>query len=129
MKGKKVKLISDEMGTWLFKQHPTMPNLIFMGNFTGIYAMEKKGQEWVYRNKINGFDISSRFFEFSSPTQVIVNHEYKGVFKINLKPDFQEVIEIELDSASCISCNSSLVKFDDKTVSYTHLTLPTKRIV
>jgi DNA-binding CsgD family transcriptional regulator/ligand-binding sensor domain-containing protein len=113
VKGKEIKLISDEMGTWLFKQHPTIPNLIFMGNFTGIYVMEKKGQEWVYRNKINGFDISSRFFEFSSPVQIIVNHEYKGVFKITLDQDFQQAIEIELDGASCISCNSSLVKFND----------------
>ena len=113
VKGKEVKLISDEMGTWLFKQHPTIPNLIFMGNFTGLYVMEKKGQEWVYRNKINGFDISSRFFEFSSPTQIIVNHEYKGVFKINLDPEFQQAIKIELDNASCISCNSSLVEFND----------------
>ena len=113
VKGKEVKLISDEMGTWLFKQHPTMPNLIFMGNFTGLYVIEKKGQEWVYRNKINGFDISSRFFEFSSPTQIIVNHEYKGVFKIKLDKDFQQAIEIELDKASCISCNSSLVEFNN----------------
>lgn len=113
VKGKEVKLISDEMGTWLFKQHPTIPNLIFMGNFTGLYVMEKKGQEWVYRNKINGFDISSRFFEFSSPTQIIVNHEYKGVFKINLDLEFQQAIKIELDNASCISCNSSLVEFND----------------
>ena len=113
VKGKEVKLISDEMGTWLFKQHPTIPNLIFMGNFTGLFVMEKKGQEWVYRNKINGFDISSRFFEFSSPTQIIVNHEYKGVFKIKLDKDFQQAIEIELDKASCISCNSSLVEFNN----------------
>lgn len=113
VKGKEVKLISDEMGTWLFKQHPTKPNLIFMGNFTGLYVMEKKAGEWVYRNKINGFDISSRFFEFSSPKQVIVNHEYKGVFKIKLDPEFKQAIEIELDSVSCISCNSSLVQFND----------------
>ena len=111
--GKEAKLISDQMGTWLFKQHPTLPNLIFMGNFTGLYVLERKGEEWVYRNKINGFDISSRFFEFSSPTQIIVNHEYKGVFKINLNPDFQQAIEIELDDASCISCNSSLVRFNE----------------
>ena len=113
VKGKEVKLISDEMGTWLFKQHPTMPNLVFLGNFTGLYVLERKGEEWVYRNKINGFDISSRFFEFSSPTQIIVNHEYKGVFKIDLDPDFHQAIEIELDDASCISCNSSLVHFKD----------------
>ena len=111
--GEKVKLISDEMGTWLFKQHPTKPNLIFMGNFTGLYVIEKNEGEWVYRNKINGFDISTRFFEFSSPTQIVVNHEYKGVFKIKLDPYFQQAIEIELDSASCISCNSSLVQFND----------------
>ena len=113
VKGKEVKLISDEMGTWLFKQHPTMPKLVFMGNFTGLYVIEKKGEEWVYRNKIKGFDISSRFFEFSSPTQIIVNHEYKGVFRINLDQDFQQAIDIELDAASCISCNSSLVHFNN----------------
>ena len=111
--GKEVKLISDQMGTWLFKQHPSLPNLVFMGNFTGLYVIEKKGEEWVYRNKINGFDISSRFFEFSSATQIIVNHEYKGVFKIKLDPDFRQAIEIELDDASCISCNSSLVHFNN----------------
>ena len=113
VKGKTVEVISDIMGTWLFKRHPTMPNLIFMGNFTGLYVIEKKGNEWVYRNKITGFDISSRFFEFSSPTQIIVNHEYKGVFKIKLDPNYKKAIAITLDDASCISCNSSLVNFDD----------------
>ena len=112
--GKRATQVSAIMGTWLFKQHPTQPNLIFLGNFTGLYVIEKKDNQWIYRNKIKGFDISSRFFEFSSPTQIIVNHEYKGVFKIQLDQNYQKATSIALDKISCISCNSSLVRFDKK---------------
>ena len=113
IKGRKASLISDIMGTWLFKQHPLKDNLIFLGNFTGLYVIEKKGTQWVFRNKIEGFDISSRFFEFSSPNQIIVNHEYKGVYIINLDKEYKKAISSKLDKASCISCNSSLVRFDN----------------
>ena len=34
-------------------------------------------------------------------------------FKIKLDKDFQQAIEIESDKASCISCNSSLVEFNN----------------
>ena len=113
VKGEEVELVSGVMGTWLFKQHPSQSNLIFMGNYTGLYVLEKKAGTWVYRNKISGFDISSRFFEFSAPSQIIVNHEYKGVFKIKLDQDYQKAIDIELDPTSCISCNASLVNFNE----------------
>lgn len=113
VKGEEVELVSGVMGTWLFKKHPSQSNLIFMGNYTGLYVLEKKAGAWVYRNKISGFDISSRFFEFSAPSQIIVNHEYKGVFKIKLDQDYQKAITIELDPASCISCNASLVNFNE----------------
>ena len=53
IEGKKAKLISDVMGTWLFRQHPTDKNLIFLGNFTGLYVLEKKGTQWVCCTKSN----------------------------------------------------------------------------
>jgi len=113
IEGKKAKLISDVMGTWLFRQHPTDKNLIFLGNFTGLYVLEKKGTQWVFRNKIQGFDISSRFFEIVAPNRIIVNHEYKGVFNITLDQQYKKALSSQLDEASCISCNSSLVRFNN----------------
>ncbi|MGB1448848.1 MAG: triple tyrosine motif-containing protein [Flavobacteriaceae bacterium] len=109
---KKAKLISTVMGTWLFKQHPTQANIIFMGNYTGLYLLEKKGSSWMFRNKIEGFDISSRFFEFITPTQLVINHEYKGVYTITIDNALMQASSIEIEEASCFSCNSSLVHFD-----------------
>jgi len=110
--GKRAKLISTVMGTWLFKKHPVKQNIIFMGNFTGLYLLEKKGKEWVYRNKIEGFDISSRFFEFISPSQVVVNHEYKGIYTVKIDEDNRNALKVNLEEVSCFGCNSSLVNFD-----------------
>lgn len=112
IQGKKAKRISNIKGTWLFKQHPDEPQLIFLGNYTGLYVIEKKEGQWVYRNKIQGFVISSRFVEFTASNQVVVNHEYKGIFKIKLSDDFKTATKVDLDKRSCISCNSSLASFN-----------------
>lgn len=114
IQGKKAKRISNVKGTWLFKQHPNEPQLVFLGNYTGLYIIEKKNGQWVYRNKVEGFSISSRFVEFTSSHQVLVNHEYKGVFKIELSNDFRTATKVELDEKSCISCNSSLASFNQE---------------
>ena len=60
------------------------PNLILQGNYDGLYVIEKQNNEWKLRNKIRGFDISSKFFEMVDTNQILVNHEYKGVLKINI---------------------------------------------
>ena len=38
--------------------------------------------QWSYKNKLKGFDISSRFFEVVNDSTIMVGHEYKGVFKL-----------------------------------------------
>lgn len=108
---KKATLVSNEKGTWLFRQHPNRHDLLFLGNYTGLYVIEKKRGKWSFRNKINGFDISSRFFEFASTNKIVVNHEYKGVYIITLDDLFYTAENVQLDEVSCKSCNSSLVKF------------------
>ncbi len=119
IEGKKAKRISDIKGTWLFRQHPTETQYIFLGNFTGLYIIEKKDQQWIFRNKVDGFDISSRYLEFTSSKRLLVNHEYKGVFKIQLSEDYKKAIKVEIDPSSCISCNSSLATFNNEVYYHT----------
>ena len=63
---------------------------------------------------MKGFDISSRFFAFVSANEVLVNHEYKGIYHIKISENFKTVEAINIDKSSCKSCNSSLVKFDQQ---------------
>ena len=40
----------------------------------------------VYKNKIKGFDYSSKHFEILGKNEIYVSHEYKGVYKFTIDP-------------------------------------------
>ena len=84
--------IADEIGTWDIKPIASYPNLLIQGNYRGLNVLEYKNGQWKYRNKIEGFDISSRYFEFSGANEILVSHEYKGVYKIDVSRDFLKVL-------------------------------------
>ncbi|RKR12389.1 regulatory LuxR family protein [Maribacter vaceletii] len=94
IKNKKAKLISSIPGTWDIKPFKDNPDLLLQGNYQGISVLKRNGNAWELRNKIEGFDIASRFFEWISDTKLVVNHENKGVFVLELDDDITKVVKI-----------------------------------
>lgn len=86
-----VRKISDLLGAWTFKRIPNNDNLILQGNYNGLHILEKENDDWTIRNKIEGFNNSSRYLEIDSNNVVWVNYEYKGVFKLWLKKTFRVI--------------------------------------
>ncbi|MDO6519531.1 triple tyrosine motif-containing protein [Zobellia uliginosa] len=119
VKGGKAKLISDFPGSWGVKKIADRPDLLLQGNYGGLSILHKDGDGWTLRNTIEGFDISSRFFEFTKNGEILVNHEYKGIFTLELDPDFQKVVEI--DEKPPNGMGASLVKFQDDILFMSHL--------
>ena len=68
------------------------------------------------RNKIDGFDTSARYFEFISERELVVSHEYKGIFYLQFNGDYRRVTNMRKDSLE-ESVNSSLTVFNN-TVYY-----------
>ncbi|WP_230080267.1 helix-turn-helix and ligand-binding sensor domain-containing protein [Winogradskyella marina] len=91
--GTQAKKISSEIGTWGVKEVKGFPNLLVQGNYKGLNVLERVDDAWRYRNKIEGFNTSSRYFEFVNSNELLVNHEHKGVFKIKVDADFRKVID------------------------------------
>ena len=89
--------ISKVQGTWSVKKIDAKPNLLLQGNYDGLHILKKENGQWVYSNKIEGFNISSRFFELID-NRVFVNHEYKGIFKVDVDDKFTKVIKTVCDS-------------------------------
>lgn len=83
--------INGEIGTWLIKETEN-PNLLIQGNYEGLSVLELKNNTWSFRNKIEGFDISSRYFDFINATNVLISHEYKGVYNLQLDTDYSHVL-------------------------------------
>ncbi len=104
-------------GTWDIKPIEGKPDLLLQGNFKGLSILKRTNHDWKFRNKIDGFDSSSRFFEFVDSNQVIVNHEYKGIFDLKIDADFQKVLEVNKMESK--GMGSSLVEFN-KNIIYTN---------
>lgn len=100
-------------GTWKFEKSPTNKNIILQGNYYGISILEKIDNKWKFKNKINGFDYSSKYFEFSSPNEIIVSHEYKGIFRIKTDPDYKKVTLFEAHEFPKKGKNASIANFNN----------------
>ena len=66
--------------------------------------------------------------EFGTPTYVYDSEKIKSQY-LRLKNAFKKVKDLQINYAVKASSNISILRFLNSPVSYTHLTLPTKRIV
>lgn len=107
-----VNLISDKMGTWDIKYINNNKNLLLQGNYDGLFVLEKVNNTWKIRNKVEGFDISSRHFELIDNNQLFVSHEYKGVFKLKINNDFTKVLRYSTETSVPKGLKSSLIKYN-----------------
>lgn len=97
IKNETAKLISNIEGTWEIKPIKSNPNLLIQGNYSGLSVLEKKNSQWKLKNKIDNFNISSRYFEFINDTQLLVSHEYKGIVKLKLDSNLTKAENIEIN--------------------------------
>ncbi|GAA4891820.1 triple tyrosine motif-containing protein [Flaviramulus aquimarinus] len=113
-----VKINGILQGTWGIKPIAGRDDLLLQGNYDGLYIIQKLNNKWTFKNKIEGFDLSSKYFEFYD-NHIFVNHEYKGVFKIKVDDDFTKVLNIDKDSDIGKELNSSLIKYNNELL-YSH---------
>ncbi|MEQ5792742.1 hypothetical protein J4E06_16875 [Muricauda sp. NFXS6] len=97
IEGRNAKKITSVEGAWKINPISVDENLLLQGNYDGLYVLEKIGDDWKLRNKIEGFENSSRFFEILG-NKVFVNHEYKGIFKLDVDSTFNKVNRISMDT-------------------------------
>jgi len=102
----------DILGTWNIKQ--LNDHTLMQGNYSGLYILEKKENKWSLRNKIKGFNNSSRSFEVFNKTQILVNHEYKGLYTLKVDDDFREVLEVKNNSVFSKKIHSNIIKYKER---------------
>jgi AraC family transcriptional regulator, chitin signaling transcriptional activator len=106
--------IFSQSGTWKFTKVPNHSNLLLQGNYYGVSVIEKINDKWVFRNKIVGFDYSSRYFEVTNSLDVYVSHEYKGVFRFRLDQKLFKTNKFYTYKTPTKGKNASLVKFNNR---------------
>ena len=109
----KAKVITTGKGVWELKPIQGLSNTLILGGYDGLSVIKKASDgSWLFSNKVEGFNISSRYFEFADKNRVLVSHEYKGVYELELNKDYQKVVNyVKLDVSNSIG--SSIISFED----------------
>ena len=84
-----------EGGGWIFKTHPKIKNLLYVGFYSGIGIFQKKNNQWKFLKKIEGFGESSRFIEFDQYGQLWVSHPTKGYYRLRVSKSGLNLEEVE----------------------------------
>ncbi|OXA86378.1 triple tyrosine motif-containing protein [Flavobacterium hercynium] len=113
------KNIFSGSGTWKFEPINGEKNKLLQGNYYGISVLEKVDNQWKFRNKIEGFNYSSRYFEVYQNREIYVSHEYKGIFRVQLDRDLRKTTSFYAYSSPGKGKNASLAKFN-KTIYYAY---------
>ncbi len=114
VEGKSAKKIAEVSGTWLIKEINGHSDLLLQGNYNGLNILEDRNGNWQFRNKIEGFNISSRYFEFLNDDEIFLSHEYKGVFRLKMDRDFTKVVTNEHKEIVQNKLYSSLIKYQNE---------------
>ncbi|WOD42786.1 helix-turn-helix and ligand-binding sensor domain-containing protein [Hwangdonia lutea] len=105
-------LVVDIQGTWNIIPINNSKNLLLQGNYDGLNVIANVNGKWVLRNKIEGFDISSKFFEIYN-NNIFVSHESKGIYRLKVDEDFTKATEVIKDSTIGKGLNSSVIRYND----------------
>lgn len=116
LSGETLTSITQPQGTWAVQKIEGQPNFLLQGNYDGLSVLEKQNNSWGLRNKISGFDISSKYFALMQKDKIVINHEYKGVYILEVNDLLTKVKSVQIDSSLRKSYNSSLIKYDDKII-------------
>ncbi len=92
-----VEKVSDIPGTWSIARIDHQTDLLLQGNYDGLYVLEKSNGGWRLRNKLKGFNNSSRYFE-TIDNVIFVNHEYKGIIKLKVDSSYTTIKSVTIDS-------------------------------
>ncbi|WBU89370.1 helix-turn-helix and ligand-binding sensor domain-containing protein [Cellulophaga omnivescoria] len=106
-----IKQISNSPGTWDFKPINKDKSLVLQGNYNGLHVLKKQNGSWEYKNRLEGLNMSSRFFENIGNT-IYVNHELKGLYKLKVDADYKKVLYKEYLSVSKEGSGSNIIKFN-----------------
>jgi ligand-binding sensor domain-containing protein/DNA-binding CsgD family transcriptional regulator len=90
-----LKTIHQEGGGWVFKKHPKINNLLYVGFYSGIAVFQKKNKQWKFLKKFDGFGESSRFIEFDQYGQIWVAHPSKGYYRLTLSKNGLDLKDVE----------------------------------
>jgi len=85
--------ISPREGVWTFLK--INDRIMLAGTYNGLSVYERVGNQWVFKNDILGFNISSRIMQIDKDGYIWISHWSKGIFRVKLDANFTKLKEFK----------------------------------
>ena len=120
IENQKLKLLLKEGGAWVFKKHPKLKNVLYVGFYSGIAVFKLINGNWVFEKKWSNYGESSRFMEFDKYGDLWVTHPAKGYYRLNLSDDGINLKDFEFYGVNntAVETYAYICKIDDDLVFY-----------
>ncbi|MBQ0735573.1 helix-turn-helix and ligand-binding sensor domain-containing protein [Aquimarina celericrescens] len=93
LKNTKLEKLTSHTGVWGFKKVSGHPDMLLFGSYSGLGVLEKEDKKWKYSKDIGEFNYSAKYLEIYDD-KIWVNHEYEGLFKIEVDQSFEKVVNL-----------------------------------
>ncbi|MFT6700016.1 MAG: DNA-binding CsgD family transcriptional regulator [Porticoccaceae bacterium] len=116
----KIEPLLIEGGAWIFRKHPKIDDILYVGFYSGIAVFKRINGAWKFINKWVGYGESSRFMEFDKYGHIWVAHPSKGYYRLRLSDDGMELKEYEFYGVpnKFVDTYAYLSKIDNDLVFY-----------
>lgn len=81
-------------GGWIFRNIKNEKTLV-LGTYYGLEIYERESGGWKFKNRIKGFNESSRVLEVDQDNNIWICHGNKGLFKVRLNEKMDSAIEVK----------------------------------
>lgn len=109
IKGTTANPLYTGVGVWLFRE--LNDSQIIAGTYNGLHLFEKGVNSLRHLDRIQDFSMSSRYFEVLNANEILVSHEYKGVFKLTLSDNKEKALSVAQIPNVPTSLYSSMTSF------------------
>lgn len=92
------RIVMDQ-GSWRYTPLKQQPDFLLGGSYNGLFILENTLEGWKYRNRIKGFNESSRYLGQDSEGTIWVSHGSKGVYRLELNTALDSVVTKKLYTA------------------------------
>lgn len=118
--------IAEADGIWGLKPLRSNPAYAVAGTYFGLYLFKMNGAQTLEPlYLLDGFGLSSRFFEEDRQGNIWVSQYYKGLYRLSLSPDLKsvEAQAIDMDSLQLTEEQISLVRVEEQLLLATSIGL------
>lgn len=98
-------------GAWEVHKVPHLTNRLLIGSYNGLHLLDDSGSKVEYLQPLDGFDISSKDVAVSG-SRIYINHEYKGVYELEVNEDFTKIISVTPIESLKKGVGSDLIGFE-----------------